>query len=51
LVARDLAGVPASTRAKVVRENVAKLYDFPIPTHVRTAVTATDGCPGDGTDP
>jgi predicted TIM-barrel fold metal-dependent hydrolase len=38
LVARDLADVPASTRAKVVCENVARLYDFPIPTHSRTAI-------------
>ena len=37
LIARDLDGVAPSTRAKVVRENVATLYGVPIPPHVTTA--------------
>jgi predicted TIM-barrel fold metal-dependent hydrolase len=40
LVARDLAGVTAETRRKVVCDNVAKLYGFPVPTHSKSAVSA-----------
>jgi len=31
VVARDLGYLPPETRAKLVRENVARLYDMPIP--------------------
>jgi predicted TIM-barrel fold metal-dependent hydrolase len=34
VVARDLGNLPAGVRAKLVRENVAKLYKMPIPTPV-----------------
>jgi predicted TIM-barrel fold metal-dependent hydrolase len=34
IVARDLGHLPAERRAKLVRENVAKLYRFPIPSPV-----------------
>jgi hypothetical protein len=32
VVARDLGDLPAKLRAKLVRENVAKVYNIPIPT-------------------
>jgi predicted TIM-barrel fold metal-dependent hydrolase len=41
LVARDLGDLPDDTRRKVVCDNVAKLYDFEIPTHVSTVEMAT----------
>jgi hypothetical protein len=40
-VARDLGDLPDDTRRKVVCDNVAKLYDFEIPTHVSTVEMAT----------
>ena len=35
VVARDLGTLPAKLRAKLVRENVAKVYNIPIPTPVQ----------------
>jgi predicted TIM-barrel fold metal-dependent hydrolase len=40
IVARDMGDLPAQTRAKLVRENVARLYGIPVPAPVATAVTA-----------
>jgi len=34
VVARDLGDLPAPLRAKLVRENVARLYDIPVPSPV-----------------
>ena len=34
VVARDMGGLPADTRAKLLRENVARLYDISIPAPV-----------------
>jgi len=34
VVARDLGDLPAPLRAKLVRENVARLYNVPIPSPV-----------------
>jgi predicted TIM-barrel fold metal-dependent hydrolase len=34
IVARDMGDLSADTRAKLLRENVARLYDIPIPTPV-----------------
>ena len=31
VIARDLGDLPASSRAKLVRENVARLYNIPVP--------------------
>jgi predicted TIM-barrel fold metal-dependent hydrolase len=38
IVARDMGDLPADLRAKLVRENVARLYDIAIPAPVETAV-------------
>jgi len=35
VVSRDLGSLPADVRAKLVRENVAKVYNIPIPTPVQ----------------
>ena len=35
VVARDLGSLPANLRAKLVRENVAKVYNIPVPTPVQ----------------
>jgi predicted TIM-barrel fold metal-dependent hydrolase len=35
IIARDVAHLPASTRAKLLRENVARLYQFPIPSPIQ----------------
>jgi hypothetical protein len=35
VVARDLGDLPAPVRAKLVRENVARLYNIPVPTPVQ----------------
>ncbi len=35
VVARDLGDLPAKLRAKLVRENVAKVYNIPVPTPVQ----------------
>jgi hypothetical protein len=35
VVARDLSDLPAKLRAKLVRQNVAKVYNIPIPTPVQ----------------
>ncbi len=35
VIARDLGNLPAGVRAKLVRENVAKVYNIPIPTPVQ----------------
>ena len=35
IVARDLGDLPAPLRAKLVRENVAKLYNIPVPSPVQ----------------
>ena len=34
IVARDLGNLPAKLRAKLARENVARLYSIPVPTSV-----------------
>jgi predicted TIM-barrel fold metal-dependent hydrolase len=36
IVARDLGDLPAPVRAKLVRENVAKLYNFPVPSPIES---------------
>jgi len=41
LVARDLGHLPSETRRKVVCDNVAKLYDFTIPAHIKTVMATT----------
>jgi predicted TIM-barrel fold metal-dependent hydrolase len=38
IVARDMGDLPADIRAKLLRENVAKLYDVKVPSPVATAV-------------
>jgi hypothetical protein len=35
VVARDLGDLPAGLRAKLVRENVAKVYNIPVPSPVQ----------------
>ena len=35
VIARGLGGLPAGVRAKLVRENVAKLYNIPVPSPVQ----------------
>ena len=35
VVARDLGDLPAPLRAKLVRENVARLYNIPVPSPVQ----------------
>jgi hypothetical protein len=35
VIARDLGTLPTDVRAKLVRENVAKLYNIPVPTPVQ----------------
>ena len=35
VIARDLGTLPARLRAKLVRENVAKVYNIPVPTPVQ----------------
>jgi predicted TIM-barrel fold metal-dependent hydrolase len=35
VVARDLGDLPAKLRAKLVRENVAKVYNIPLPTPIQ----------------
>jgi hypothetical protein len=35
VIARDLGDLPAASRAKLVRENVAKLYNIPVPSPVQ----------------
>ena len=40
ILARDLHNIPAATRAKVVRDNVAQLYGFTPPPHVNTQPAA-----------
>ena len=40
VVARDLGNLPAEIRAKLVRENVARLYDFPIPSPIEAGTPA-----------
>jgi hypothetical protein len=35
VVARDLGDLPAPLRAKLVRENVAKVYNIPVPSPVQ----------------
>jgi hypothetical protein len=40
IVARDMGNLPAATRAKLVRENVARLYDIPVPSPIEAAVPA-----------
>jgi len=35
VVARDLGDLPAPLRAKLVRENVAGLYNIPVPSPVQ----------------
>jgi predicted TIM-barrel fold metal-dependent hydrolase len=37
VVARDLGDLPASTRAKLVRENVARLYEITVPAPVQVS--------------
>lgn len=43
VVARDLGDLPADARAKLVRENVASLYDLPLPSPVKSPALATAG--------
>jgi predicted TIM-barrel fold metal-dependent hydrolase len=40
VVARDMGDLPAATRAKLLRENVAALYDIKVPAPVAEKVTA-----------
>jgi predicted TIM-barrel fold metal-dependent hydrolase len=40
IVARDMGDLPAERRAKLVRENVARLYGIPIPAPIEAAVPA-----------
>jgi predicted TIM-barrel fold metal-dependent hydrolase len=40
IVARDLGDLPADTRAKLVRDNVARLYDFKVPPPVEAPAPA-----------
>jgi hypothetical protein len=35
VVARDLGDLPGPVRAKLVRENVAKVYNIPVPSPVQ----------------
>jgi hypothetical protein len=35
VVARDLGNLPTSVRAKLVRENVARLYNIPVPSPIQ----------------
>ncbi|MEX0804892.1 MAG: hypothetical protein WD688_16480 [Candidatus Binatia bacterium] len=35
VVTRDLSDLPAPLRAKLVRENVARLYNIPVPSLVQ----------------
>ena len=35
VVARDLGTLPGPVRAKLVRENVAKVYNIPVPSPVQ----------------
>jgi predicted TIM-barrel fold metal-dependent hydrolase len=40
IVARDMGNLPAATRAKLLRENVARLYEIDIPTPVEAVLSA-----------